>query len=296
VPTRSAIPASSAYAVLAPSRSPAPTSAHEQIQPRRSIGAIVRHHVTQIARPQIRRGSHVAAIECDFRLSERRQRVRLRLIEKRRSLHEPSLPASKLGEAHLSVRRHCGPAGGELLGRGHELLLLLEPGAAPHADRGVLRAADGEEHAQPPFRAELLQPRAPLHRAVVVAHAIAGGNHVARQTDGDQILELAGEDRRIHFIERPHALGHGAGGDEREAADRATEHLEIDAARGLRGADALGRVLERAVRIAVLEQCERARAALEPRALRTLALVLEQPTRALQPAVRNGALAAKRPQ
>ncbi len=147
-----------------------------------------------------------------------------------------------------------------------------------------------------PLRAECLQPRAPLHRTVVIPHAIARRNHVAaRQSDRDQILQLARDNGRVDLVERAHAFGHGPRRHERESADRAPQHLDVEAARRLRGTNALHRVCVRAVRIAFLEQRERPRTAFQPGAFDARGLLLEQPARALQPAVRHGALTAERP-
>ena len=57
----------------------------------------------------------------------------------------------------------------------------------------------------------------PLNRALVVADAIAGRNHVtARQADRHQIVHLAGDHCRVHFIQRSQSLRDGAGGHERQ--------------------------------------------------------------------------------
>src|SRR4029077_13277038 len=63
----------------------------------------------------------------------------------------------------------------------------------------------------------------------------------------------------------------------------------------LRHGDARGRMTERLVGVAVLEQRERAFAEFEPRELRNLSVALEQAPRALQPTIGDGVLAPEGP-
>ena len=70
----------------------------------------------------------------------------------------------------------------------------------------------------------------PLDRALVVSDAIAGRNHVtARQADRHQIVHFAGDDCRVHFIQRSQSLSDGTGGHERQPLHRAPEHFEVEA-------------------------------------------------------------------
>src|SRR5262249_37261772 len=149
------------------------------------------------------------------------------------------------------------------------------------------RAADREERSQPGLFTERFQAGAPLDRAFVVADALAGGEHVAaRETDRDEIRDLAGDNRGVDFVETPHAFGDGTRCDERHALHRYAEHLEVDVAACAGDANALASQRVRAIRIAVLREPERCFADFEPRLLRTFGKAREDASRALQPSVR----------
>jgi hypothetical protein len=122
---------------------------------------------------------------------------------------------------------------------------------------------------QPPALAEHLQSRAPLQRAIVVADLVARGDQIAaRKADHHQVVQLAGDDSRVDFVEGAHPFGDGARAYERQSLHGATEHLEIDVAHRLCDGDAFAGLSMCAVGIAVLEERQRAFAQLEPGALR----------------------------
>src|SRR5262249_60361192 len=89
--------------------------------------------------------------------------------------------------------------------------------------------------------------------------------------------------------------GHGPGRYERVAAQRATDHLEVDEAQLAPDLNRLARVALGAIGIAFVEQGESTFAELEPRMLGRPRFALEKPPRPLQPAVGHGRLAAERP-
>jgi hypothetical protein len=109
--------------------------------------------------------------------------------------------------------------------------------------------------------------RAPLHRAVAVAHGLACGDEVAaRQAERDRIGLLADERDRVHLVELAHAVGDAATDDEREAAQRAADQLEVRRFDGRADADRFVRMPQRQIRPAVVEQREDAFAQTQPRA------------------------------
>ncbi len=78
-----------------------------------------------------------------------RQRMSPHPLEERHGFVELPLAAAQLAEPHEPLPRHRRTAGGELVGRGGELVLGFVPRPAPHADRRVLGAADGEQRPEP---------------------------------------------------------------------------------------------------------------------------------------------------
>ena len=107
------------------------------------------------------------------------------------------------------------------------------------------------------MRAERLEPRAPLDRAVVVAHAIAGRDHVAaRQANRDQVFHFSGHDRRVHFVESAKAFGHCARRHEREPLDGAAQHLQITVADRARDAESFACHRMRAIGVPILQQTQ----------------------------------------
>ena len=119
----------------------------------------------------------------------------------------------------------------------------VAPLAARDQHRGVVSAADLEQGLHVPALAERLHTAAPLDRAVVVAHAIAGVHQkAAGLTDGIERHHVARERRRHRFVEAAHAVGDAAGVDQRERLQRQTHRFEIDEAvraAERRGLDAL---------------------------------------------------------
>ena len=218
------------------------------------------------------------------------------LLEQRRRFLDSSLPAPELAQTHDAVRGHRRPGRGEFVSRRRQFALGLGPGAAPHANRRVLRAADGKQRTQAPFRAEGLEPRAPLRGALVVADAIAAGNHVARrQADGDEVLHLAGDDGRVHFVELVEAGDDLTGRDARQPAQRTRQQFEVATVRATRGRLAGVGVRLGARRIAILEERQGALAALEPGQLSAGWFTVEETPGALQPSVGDRGFATKRP-
>ena len=181
VATSVAIAWSSASAVLAPSTSPAAASARttRSSATTRSVRLCTARDadtVPPIPPPRARRRDRTRSPRGPAPRADDARPARTG-----RCFDKSALPSAQLGEPDEAVRRHRRPRRGQFAGRRGQLLLGLEPGAAPHADRRVLRAAHREQRPQSPFLAEDLQPRAPLRRAIVIAHAIAGGDHVARR-------------------------------------------------------------------------------------------------------------------
>src|SRR6185295_18068298 len=124
-------------------------------------------------------GTQIAAIEGQLRTAEQRKTVRTRLVEEIGRFDESPLPATQFSETHEGIAGHRRTAGREFLTCRAQLLFGLEPRPAPQADGGILRAAHGKERTQPPFHAERLEPRAPLHGAVIVANSLARRDQVA---------------------------------------------------------------------------------------------------------------------
>src|SRR5258705_10376231 len=123
-------------------------------------------------------------------------------LEQRGGLVHPTLAAPQLAEAREAVGRHARTADCQLVARAGQFAFGLLPRAAPHADRRVLRPADGEERLEAPFPAVLLDAVAPLHGAPVVAHAIARPDQVAAgEADDQPIGQLASQDRRPDLVE-----------------------------------------------------------------------------------------------
>ena len=189
---------------------------------------------------QIRAAGVVAAIEHHAGTADHRQRMSPHPLEERHGFVELPLAAAQLAEPHQAFPRHRGTAGGELGGRRGELVLGFVPRPAPHADRRVLGAADGEQRPEPHPDAERFEAIAPLRRTLVVVDAFAGGNEVAaREADEHAIAQLAGQHRRVHLVELLQALGHRAGRDPREAVHRAADHLVVHGANRLADAHRL---------------------------------------------------------
>ena len=169
-----------ASAVLAPLRSPsAAQGTDQQIESGGAIGSVVRWHPPKVPRRLLGGRARIAPIEREFGASERANGW------PRPDRTAPPLPPAVPGGGEARASRTSASA--VIAGRvaasssvaADQFLFGFEPRAAPHADRGVLRAAHGEQRAQAPFRTKHLEPRAPLDRALVVAHALAGGDHVA---------------------------------------------------------------------------------------------------------------------
>jgi len=268
----------------------------EQLETGGSIGAVLRRHTAQVSIDVLCGAAHVTAVEREFGAAEQCEPVCAGLVEHCRGFRQTALATAQLREADDRVRRHRRAARREFLAGSDQFLLRLHPGAAPHADGGVLRAADGKQRPQPPLCAEHFQAGTPLNGTVVIPNAFAGGNHVAaRQRNRDEVLQLAGDNCRVHLVEAPHAFRDGARGDERESLDRHAKHFEIDVADLARDANPFRGQPVRPVRIAIFHQTQRSFPDIEPGLFGTFWKAGEQASRALQPAVGDCVLAAECP-
>ena len=270
VPAASAMSASSSTAAPASFVRPAPSlRPHQNLECPHPFGPVVRMHAAQIALGQIASRYRVAAVERQGRPSDRRHRVPLGPIEERVRFVEASLQAPQFAEARGALGRHPGPDSRQFLHGSLEFALGLVPLAVPHADGGVLRPAHREQRPKSPSGAEGLDARAPLRGAVVVAHAVAGGDQIAaRQADGHAVRHVAGDDGRAHAVQTAHALGHLSGADLCDAFHGLPEQLEVPRACGPRGFDGFRCVVAGAVGVAFFEQLEHALAHRQPGVLR----------------------------
>src|SRR4029079_9264849 len=122
--------------------------------------------------------------------------------EERCRFVDPPLTSAQLTEPREAVGRHPRTTNRQLVAGIRQLALRFLPRAAPHADRRVLRPADGKQWLQGPLPAVLLDAIAPLHGAAVVANTIAGGDQVAAgEADQQAIAQLAGENRRADLVQ-----------------------------------------------------------------------------------------------
>ena len=181
--------------------------AHEYFQCRDTLGAIVRLERAEVPLRELRGAGMVSAVERDRRATDEGQWMSTRSIKQRLRLVQPTLPPTEFAQSSECLGNHAGAARLQLVGGADQLRFGLGPCALPDAGGGVLRAADREEHAEVPALAELAQARTPLRRAVVFAHAIAGGNQVAAgQADRHVVLHLARDHGCVHRVQLLHAL------------------------------------------------------------------------------------------
>ena len=215
--------------------------------------------------------------------------------KQRRGFVEAALAAPQLAQPGQAVGRHAGTANGQLVAGARQFALRFVPCPAPHADRGVLRAADSEQRLQSPFAAVFLDALAPLHGAAMIARAIAGADQIAAgQRDQQTIGQLAGEDRGAHLVELAKSIGDASGCDQRKSEERASDHLVVDGADGLRDADRLPGERFRSFRIPIVQQREHGVASGEKRVLRRVGLSFQQTAGALEPAFGDAFFAAER--
>src|SRR5215212_8157828 len=99
--------------------------------------------------------------------------------EQRGRLIEPPLTSSQLTETSQSIGGHARSADRQFMAGVGEFALGFVPGAAPHADRGVLGATDGEQLPKSPLAAVFLDTFAPLNDAGVIPDPIAGADQIA---------------------------------------------------------------------------------------------------------------------
>ena len=145
------------------------------------------------------------------RATQPRQRLRDRLLEEPIGIVQASLLQPQLAQPRERLHYHGGADLLKVAGGEHQLGLRVGPFAAPDEHAGVLRPADGREHADPPTLAELLDPRAPLGRAVVIAYPLASEDlPAANHAHGVQLFYLTGGGRRRRLVQAPHAAGNVA--------------------------------------------------------------------------------------
>ena len=221
-------------------------------------------------------------------MHEQRRTVTFRLREQRLRLVGATLPATQLCEPDDALDDLARNAA-EVAARGREHVLRLAPRALPDEHVGVMRAA-GTEHLRVGIaRGDLLDPAAPLARALEVAHPLARVDEMAAdRLDDAHVRDFARHGGSRRLVEEPHAAVDVAVGDEREPLDRDAGDLEVDCTRRARGSSAVRR--NRASRSRIMVRVERAvRVQIgEERMLLHRRQPLEQPARALEPAARLG--------
>ena len=216
-------------------------------------------------------------------------------LEQRHRFIELSLAPPQFSQAHEPLLRHGRTRRGELVGGDGQLAFSLLPRAAPHAHRGVLRAAHGKQRPQFPFRTERLEPVAPLHRALIVANALARGNQVtAGETDQHPIAQFAGQHRGVHLVQFLKTLRDSTGRHARKAVERASNHLVIHRPERLTDPHGVRCEFFRFLRVSIVEQGEDTSPQRQPRMFCRIRKTLQQAMCPLQPPVRNCLLAPER--
>jgi len=205
-----------------------------------------------------------------------------------------SLPAPQLAKPHEPFSGHGRSRRHQFIGRRRQLALRFLPCASPHADRCILRPADGKQRAESPFRAPRLEPIAPLHGAIEIMNPLAGGDEVAAgQADENPIGHLAGKHSGIDLVELPKAVGDVSAGDAGEAVKRATDHLVVHGSDSLSDPHRFRRQLLRFLRISIIQKRKDTCPQRQPRVLRRIGLSFKETACALEPAAGHGLLAAK---
>ncbi len=221
--------------------------------------------------------------------------MRSAALEQRHRFVKLALAPPQLPEADQPLARHGGPRRGELAGCRGQLPLGFRPRAAPHAHRRVLGPAHGEQRPESPALAEGLETIAPLHRPLVVADALAGGNQVAAgEADHRAIAHLAGEHGGVDAVELAKAFRDMTRGHARKAVQRASDHFVVDRAERLANPHGLGGKRLSRVRIAIVEQREDPASQRQPRMFGRVGMAVQDPAGLLEPSVGDRLFTAER--
>ena len=136
------------------------------------------------------------------------------------------------------------------------------------------------------MRAGTLEPLAPLHGTVGIAHPLARSDHVASgKPDGHAIGQLSSDHRGIHLIQVPHSIGNIAGRNHRQSLNGSAQHFKVIIPGLDRNTNPFACQFESTRGVAVFEQAERPGAYFKPCPLGANRMAVEKTAGTLKPAV-----------
>ena len=266
-----------------PARACTSSSSASTRSSRRSVRDLAQQPLEQLDRPH-----GVAAIQHQPCAAQERLRRPARAVEQLDRVVRPALAPAQLRQPGERAADPGRARAGEVLDRRVEHRLGVAPAAAPDVDRAVLGAAEREHVAAAVALRERVDALAPLRRPLEVEHGGARGDQDAERPcarDRDRGAALQRGRRRL--VEAAHAVTDAGLAHQRRALQREAEHLEVGHAaappevRRHRGERARRGGVAGAVReVALVER--------EPAVVRPRLEIVEQPVRALQPAVGDG--------